>query len=1029
MVVVADLLSVASAGPATGPADVGERFTGELLVRLEDALWRDGNADSRWPLTLRIDCDEGRWERDVAGVARRYNQADHWGRLVEVPTGGPGWRFRAAMHIEPDPYGGGAATAEYTVNLRREGGKLAGTWEGTFRGQACKGTVGGQVLPAGRADGWAPPKPGEHPRLLIRQGQVPDLRRKAETPWGRKVVERLKTTAGSKSETAVAQGLLYVLTGQKEYAEKVRELIGPEPRHWYTTGGVVHEGPVSAMETALAYDLVHGACDEEFRRRMVERFILFLPGFYCGMDQGQFNQNDVSNWNAMFRSGVGLCALATLDEPWLDLPAPARPVLARRQPPKDLPIGKGVPVVELASGASWPRWLFAGPFAVGPVGPVPHPGWTASRLTMPARAQPLEDALAAIGGEASARPEEGTKVGEVAFVPLDEKHLFVKDPAERAANPAEAGSIDMVSATRGRHLTTSCLYCVIDNAKAGYFRVELPVRKIDARVYIAGQPFRNGDVLHLEAGRYPVLARVMLTLAGSWMKSEFKLRLEAVTEEEAKAWLARQETIWQADLATWEDWKADKARPHRPGNFWSRHWLGAARERVAGYAARSIGEMGWNTEGEAYTQHASRAALAFCHAYRNAMGRELAPEGHYDTWVGGYLARTIAGQRVRMQSYGCGGGPMGVDNLARGFGLLAEELRPAAAWLWDRTQAAADGGGMKEPVAPIDKLDPVSAAFLFVNYPLEMKARDPSDLRARIVVDRNKGGYVFRDRWKDDDDFVAQVFANSEFAGGTWGTSEAGDLRISGLGVDWVVRGAGYGHTGSSRKAAHTRLYANVVLPSEPTAKGPMEAAATHYQAGSDGSGVVSLNMDNVYSGGEQPGPKGEVRAVPVRGGARAGYDLGIRGLRSFAADYSGASGAPALFVLADSLAGTGGKNTWQLVTDKAHKVSVSGNTFTIAADNGATLCGTVAAPAGVKIDAADVSLDHEINYHGRHANFSFPRTVLSFTGGEFFLVVMTVQRDAPPGVQVHGAGPAAKAVVGKRTVAFDGQKVVLGTK
>src|SRR5689334_4976730 len=40
--------------------------------------------------------------------------------------------------------------------------------------------------------GWVKPKPGEHPRLLFRQGDVADLKKRAETPEGKALVRRLR---------------------------------------------------------------------------------------------------------------------------------------------------------------------------------------------------------------------------------------------------------------------------------------------------------------------------------------------------------------------------------------------------------------------------------------------------------------------------------------------------------------------------------------------------------------------------------------------------------------------------------------------------------------------------------------------------------------------------------------------------------------------------------------------------------------------------------------------------------------------
>jgi hypothetical protein len=1015
------LLVVLSLPASSVAAQDWSSVDGDLDLVLEDALWRPERSEQRAALTLTLTRQGARWSPWVVGYARSYNQADHHGHITKVEQEGDTLRLSIKLRVEPDPYTGGAALAEYELDLRHRPERIEGKWTGKTGGQAGQGEVKGVFHPATLTDHTAP-QPGEHPRLLVRKSQIPALRQKAQTPWGQQMIERLKKATDLKSGQAVAQGLLYVLTGEKEYADKARELIDGDWRGWSTTSGVVHEGPARALHTALAYDLVYDTCDEAFRKRINEQLILFLPFFYSGGDQGQFNQNDHSNWSAMFRSGVGMSAMATFDEPWLELPKPIEPALARLRPPVDLKVGRDVPVVKIEGERSWSDWLVAGPFKVGPVGPVPNPAWSASSMVLPLHAMPLEDALSAIGGEAKARPENGTVVGECTFAPLDPKHLITKDAAERVKNPQAAGSIDMASLTRNQALTTTCFYCVVDNPQAGFYRVEMPSRKAIGRVYVAGQVFQNGQVVHLEKGRYPVMARSGLPMVGGWMKCEFKLRLLPVAEPEADAWLKGQREVHQADLAEWQVWQDNK--PAR-GNFWSRHWLSIARQRVANYSNRSMGEIGWNTEGEAYTQHSLRLMLPLAHAYRNVTGRELAPVGHLNSLIAGYLGRTIAGERVRMQSYGCGGGPLGVDNLARGYGLFAPEWRPAALWLWNRTQAAADAGRLKEPVAPIDQLDAVSAVFMFVNYPLDVPERSPADLRGRITVDGRKGGYVFRNRWQDEDDFVAQIFANREFAGGTWPTSEAGDLRISGLGVDWIVRGAGYGHTGSSRKAAHTRLFSSTLLPSDAITKAPMESAVTFHEAGPDGSGIISLNMDNVYSG-EAPGPKGEARAQPVRPGARTGYELGIRGMRSFAADYSGLCGAPGLFAVVDRVSGTSGKNTWQLVTDKAHKVAVDAGGFSITAANGASLRGTVVWPAGAKVAMADQSLDHEINYHGGHRNFSFPRTIITFTAGEFFFVILTVQKEAPPQVRTAGEGAGAKATVGGRTVSFDGARIVL---
>jgi len=58
-------------------------------------------------------------------------------------------------------------------------------------------------------------------------------------------------------------------------------------------------------------------------------------------------------------------------------------------------------------------------------------------------------------------------------------------------------------------------------------------------------------------------------------------------------------------------------------------------------------------------------------------------------------------------------------------------------------------------------------------------------------------------------------------------------------------------------------------------------------------------------------------------------------------------------------------------------------------------------------------------------------KTTVSFdavfaTGGDEFFVVATLQRGKPPEVKASGSGLNAAAVIGRRKVSFDGQKIVL---
>lgn len=147
--------------------------------------------------------------------------------------------------------------------------------------------------------GFVPVQPGEHPRLLFRKTDLPAIKARAQTPEGRKIVERLKATLGggeamptlyNKSKRAydpqpsmpegtftishiAGFGMLYQLTGDKKYAElgrqcflKGKEGIRDRDNRYSQThvDGQLRLGPSLAM-LALGYDLCYDGWDEAFR--------------------------------------------------------------------------------------------------------------------------------------------------------------------------------------------------------------------------------------------------------------------------------------------------------------------------------------------------------------------------------------------------------------------------------------------------------------------------------------------------------------------------------------------------------------------------------------------------------------------------------------------------------------------------------------------------------------------------------------------------------------------------------------------
>jgi len=162
--------------------------------------------------------------------------------------------------------------------------------------------------------GFVKPQPGEHPRLLFREADVPALRKKAETPEGKAILTRLRFLLGNNGETfptkfspatkgypgpgkyqnlvihelgyftlshAAGYGLLYQLTGEQKYAdlgrqsfEKMMEGIRDVDSRYSFVGpnGELRSGSSWAI-AALGYDLCYDGWAEEFRKRVAQAFL------------------------------------------------------------------------------------------------------------------------------------------------------------------------------------------------------------------------------------------------------------------------------------------------------------------------------------------------------------------------------------------------------------------------------------------------------------------------------------------------------------------------------------------------------------------------------------------------------------------------------------------------------------------------------------------------------------------------------------------------------------------------------------
>lgn len=254
-------------------------------------------------------------------------------------------------------------TYKLTVEIE---GKPSVTIDGSFDGGWSAGIIRLEADDRpwfAEVQGFKPPAAGEHPRLLFRRNDLPELRRKAQTPEGQAILKRLRFLLdGKDGETmttifspathaymgggyrhsvvdlpgvytishAAGYGLLYQLTGDKKYADFGRQcferaLAGVRDRDdryaFRKPGGALRAGPVLGWY-AVGYDLCYDGWDAATR----ERFGRAIAEYSEGDEKKTFDLEALargtmppaSNHFGMQVGGASLALLALNGERFVD---------------------------------------------------------------------------------------------------------------------------------------------------------------------------------------------------------------------------------------------------------------------------------------------------------------------------------------------------------------------------------------------------------------------------------------------------------------------------------------------------------------------------------------------------------------------------------------------------------------------------------------------------------------------------------------------------------------------------------------
>jgi hypothetical protein len=1018
-ILLAALLGLSCVSAADSP------FSGRITVTLDKALaqFSKGQEPKQTPISLSLTCEDGKWT-DAWGFAKDFNVGIHLGEVVSGVVAGETITLEVKLDVERDNWIEGG-TARYDIVLKRSGDKVAGTYSGVFATSGgktwdAKGEARGEILPPNpvRA-GFLPVQPGEHPRNLFRKSDLPVLRERAKTPFGKAIIEKLKS-----SNDPVQLGFLYQLTGDKSYAERAY----PETVKVMDNrdGGPFAKGRFWGYRTSVvgnAYDLCYDAWTAD-QKEAVENYLDEILDLCLNRKHrvGTVNWSPGSNYTVVIHGGNGIAALALWGEksrPPAEPVAPNRELVRLKPDPAFVP-GKGVPTVPLPTTRTATEWLWTGPF----------------NLHVTAG----DDCLASLGGMAMARPDLGQTVKfknqEQVWKAISQKEtpeVFVTS----AGGPAGYGlKPDQVAIAfpklAGGEQKRLFFYNAVENPKAGFYKFQ--ANFWNGSCFLGGTRLVDGEIFYLDAGRYPWLVPVIV---GSPTGHASPVFVES-TADEATAYFADPARLAAYDKAH-ADWQKAMEAWTAAGGI-NPIWVKNLRTLTAwNYLnlQRGMGDGGFQGEGEGYTLECHHIPHDFACAYQTAMGKPISECPDISHFAPRYIHDVLWNQSkpFQMNYGGHGGGTIPGYYLARSIALAPDAWKPVVLDHWLKLNGltrdqVVSGEGVAKLIAERGHDDSLTPIWTFLNYPLDMKPQPPEGILPRAWEAKGRGYYSFRNGWKTmRDDIVASIYAKAGVSNG-WNQAEAGNFQIFGLGTEWAHHDPdAMGKTGS-------RWLDNVVmLPEDPiNANGRAKVAFAELDQ-STGSGVVTIDMDEVYKlleagpgGSKKPAAAADDNAEalpPAEANPASAAASPITGLRSFAADYSGKSGAPAMFAVVDKIIG-GKKKIWmfQNPRDPAVAVNISGNSFTLSKGD-ASLKATFISPAGVRIEKASGKL----SAHPASGIADANGTAIHATadgGGQFF-VVFTLQRGAAPAVTASGSGLDAKVKVGNQTVRFDGNNLVIG--
>lgn len=414
---------------------------------------------------------------------------------------------------------------------------------------------------------------------------------------------------------------------------------------------------------------------------------------------------------------------------------------------------------------------------------------------------------------------------------------------------------------------------------------------------------------------------------------------------------------------------------------------------VAGRATRryflynGTSGSGWGLEGEFYKRMTWNSGPGHVvQAWRTALGTDLLADG-LGAWS---ILGEWMGSPPQENGPPSEGLREGQDSgmFILGLTTVPDSMKAGARWLFDRSYGL-------QGDKTFNLLWAYHAAYLLMNYPFDVPARQPTESLPWVAADPTGGHWVFRKPWQGAQDTLVVLNPRFDNPGGShYRAGRSWDMQLFALGKLWI----------GDRKMIDQvdKVAAGAALPttSDPHAfTDNLSARLTEWHADPAGKATLSFDMSRIYmrqlKRDETP-PDGRQLVRLARGSFA---DLGIRGERSVAIDLSGASHAPVLLVFSDRF--TGAKDlAWNLrIAKEAGEATVDGDAVTVGDPAGANMRVTFVSDKPLALTPA-----------------------IQATGGDEYLVVITVQNGPAPAVKAEGD----IVTVGGQTIRREGHRLVL---